>query len=201
MTAVAALALGTAVSVSSASADTLLYDNGADLGTGSASINLGDVTDSFTLSSAATVTSITFSNWVYAGSTPSTVDWYIAGEAFGDAGQNYGVGASLTDTLSGTNGDYNIYEATFSTGGIALAAGTYWLELLDESVTGADWQGSWGFSTSALTAESYSGGDTTDTAGNSFQVYGDADVSEPGSLALFGAGLAGMGFVRRRRRT
>lgn len=40
----------------------------------------------------------------------------------------------------------------------------------------------------------------TDTVQNSFGTYSVARIPEPGSLAMFGAGLAALGLMRRRRR-
>jgi hypothetical protein len=62
-----------------------------------------------------------------------------------------------------------------------------------------------GGSTTSSTTSSTSGGSTTtsSTSGGSTTTSsstGGTDVPEPGMLGLMGAGLAGLAFVRRRRR-
>jgi len=138
--ALAGAALASLLSAGGGASAAALYDNGAnDNGnftaatTGAPGINGGHVTsDSFTLTQSATVTSVTFALMTYAseGNIPS-VDWSITSAA--DGGTVFGSGTgSLTNVFDGnppTTTGIDDYSSTFSTGSVALGAGTYWLTL------------------------------------------------------------------------
>ena len=117
----------------------LLYDNGpvngqyaafdiSDDGSGSA------VTDSFILGADALVTGIDFAAWT-GGSGVSSINWAITTSPFGSGNSILGSGTAtatsiLNEPLTNANQAFNIYQASFDTGGVSLTAGiTYWLQL------------------------------------------------------------------------
>ena len=104
--------------------DSVLYDNGPDDGQIAYTINFGySVTNSFNLAAASTLNSASFSNWLFPGDTASSVDWSITTAPFG--GTTVGSGtASLSGVFEGNNSfGYDVYEQTFSLGGLNLGAG------------------------------------------------------------------------------
>src|ERR1700722_12927557 len=96
----------------------VLYSNGAINGTVNAiPINLGgDIADSFTLSSDATLTGVTLGLWAYYGDSPATVDWLIwsdPGPAEGGTLLDSAKDASLSNTFLLNNHNlvngFNVY--------------------------------------------------------------------------------------------
>ncbi|HEY1926118.1 MAG TPA: PEP-CTERM sorting domain-containing protein [Caulobacteraceae bacterium] len=151
------------------------------------------VSDSFTLTSAATITGVTFGVWTSPGDSISAIDWGIA-----DAPGVYTDTATATVT-SGT-GTENLYEFdvgvdSFSITPTTLAAGTYYLVLQNASVTNGDLAG-WDVNNGPSTATTLTGGAV---ASESFQILGSS-VPEPSSWGLMMAGVFGVGAALRRRR-
>ncbi len=166
-----------------------LYSNGAINGQiGGYGLYGGNaVSDTFTLSGAWTILSVTFGEWVDPGQTPETVDWEIGSSAFGsDLGSATGV--SLTSSLFCTHtgcgdGTYDVYASSFTLD-LHLAAGTYWLTL-QNATTAAGlvfWDQNDGPSQAQLTCCGSVGSNS-----NSFEV--DGTVPEPGSIVLGSSGL------------
>ena len=117
----------------------VLYDNGPANGQ-YAAFDIGDdgsgaaVADSFILGADALVAGIDFAAWT-GGSGVSSIDWAITTSPFGTGNSILGSGTAsatsiLNEPLTNTNQSFNIYEASFDTGGVSLTAGiTYWLQL------------------------------------------------------------------------
>lgn len=134
----------------------VLYSNGAINGTVNAiPINIGgDIADSFTLSSGATLTGVTLGLWAYYGSPPVTVDWLIwsdPGPADGGTLLDSANDASLSNTFLLNNhvfiNGFDVYQSSFSLPSISLGPGTYWLELTnanDSMSSFIDWDANGG---------------------------------------------------------
>jgi hypothetical protein len=189
-------ALSLAACLTQTASAAVLYDNGPVNGTVDAwTINAGfSVEDSFTLSSAATVTGVTFASWAFPGDKISSVDWAIL-PASGFTG---GTTASVTSSYQYTNDwGYDIASNTFSTGKVTLAAGTYYLELQKAVATNGDavyWDQNNGASTANENAVGPIGS-------QSFQILGTSAVPEPATWAMMLVGFGGLGAAIRGRRT
>lgn len=202
----------------------VLYSNGAPGGYGAIGINQGSqVEDSFTLSSESTLTGATFGTWlvVYKG-TPVTgisVDWTIVGSE--------GSQTQLCPTCSGTaaltpDGSFVLanspgyvgIDESFSLPDLDLAAGTYWLELQNETNSldaVAVWDTSGGPSQVWGNLEGDLSGDNCDIyygsgkCSNSFTIIGTPSsvvaTPEPASLALLGTCIPLLCAEVRRRHT
>lgn len=203
-----------------AKADTALYTNGPTNGTYGALEITGPmaVEDSFTLSSASTLTSVTFGNWVTNGQTALSVYWaVVSGEgSLAPACGTCSGTATLTEvTTPVTNGGYYVVDQSFSLPGVDLPAGAYWLELGNETTNGVDeiafWDENGGPSMvwyslyGDLSGANCSATFTNQAAGscsNAFTIYGTAAASttpEPGSFLLLGSAVALLGARTRRR--
>lgn len=199
----------------SAKADTTLYsDNGAVPGAAAWSISNGhQVENSFTLSSSSTLTSVLFGNVLYLGDSAATVDWAIVGSE----GSQTPVCAACSGTASLTSmldysGPYtSTYDQTFAVPDLDLNAGTYWLELQNEVVTGGVdgyWAMSGGPSMVWTSADGDQSGSNCEfsngpgTCSAAFFIYGNVDAAatpEPSSIALLGTGVLGVAGMLRTR--
>ena len=188
-----------------AMADATLYDNGPVNGTVDAwAINFGyDVADSFTLSSASTITGFNFGTWLYPGDSVVSVDYQIGTQPFeGPTGT-----ATVTSTFLYNNQyGYDIDQEVATGLNVALSAGTYWLTLgnaVDTQGEPVYWDENDGPSqatenqTGSIPSESFQIVGTTGTSTTNTS----STTPEPGSLVLLGSGLLSVGGVLRRKRT
>ncbi len=177
----------------------ILYDNGPVNGTVDAwTINFGYVvSDTFTLSYGTTVTGFDFYVWAYPGDTPTGVDWSITSDEFG--GSVYGSGtASLSSTYISSNqyGD-DIDRESASIMGVALGAGTYWLNLQNATTIQGNplyWDENSGPSSASESAVGTIASEAFDVTGTNM-----GGCPEPGSILPFGSGILGLAGVLRRR--
>jgi len=198
-----------AIGTSSALAS-IAYDNGSVVGNTAVLITPfgnfnNQVSDSFTLAGAATLTSAQVGLWVFSGvgdDNPTSVDWSIGTGAFG-SDKGFGTG-SLTNTVLQTgiqNGQYDLLESTFSLN-VTLAAGTYWFTLQNAVLPSGDvvyWDQNGGPSL----AQGNILGSVGPIPSESFQLYGAQLTAVPESSAIVtwcGLGMLVLVSYGRRRR-
>jgi hypothetical protein len=211
-------AAGVLIGCSSAGA-AILYNNGFLNGTVDAFEIAGGagVADSFTLSSAATISGIDFGVWTFPGDTLSSVEWAIHSYTT-DPTVDLFSGFLASGTAAVTNGSATLRTVgttTFAmstdsislTGGLSLPAGSYYLILESASVPNHDpvfWDESDGlssaFSSVIGTLQGYSGAGLSGS--ESFDIRGSfaSSAPEPTTWILMLLGFAGLGGVRRRGR-
>ena len=202
---------------------TVLYSDGAINGTLNAfPIYTGSrVADSFTLTHAATLTSVTFGSWVIGKSPITRLSWSILAAP---SSNSVGKTAIVTSTYLRDQGGWGIASDSFSLGSVTLKAGTYFLELTDAKVadgSNAYWDESGGPSVawdngSYLRGGGYHSMCTTAYCSESFQIFGSFNnqatnrasvfsstgvVPEPAAWALMFMGFGAIGgFLRGARR-
>ena len=123
--------------------DQVIYENGPVNGTTDAwTINFGYVvSDSFTLTSAATVTGFDLYTWEFPGDTLTSVDWSITSSPNGGTVYGSGTvsGSSLTDSFISTNQyGYNIDKISASGLNASGGSGTVYLNLQNAVVASGD---------------------------------------------------------------
>jgi len=160
-----------------------------------------EVTDSFVLSSGASVTAVAnVGIWVLTGDFPVSLSWVISTAPDGGGTvEGSGAGVGLGTTFLETVGSFDIFSASFSTGSLSLSAGTYYLELFGATSKNS---GSvfWDINGGPSTADSNGSPITSE----SFEVDGGSvgPVPEPTSVVMSGIGfaaLAGLALLRRRQ--
>jgi hypothetical protein len=196
----AALALSVAAMCQPAAAS-VLYDNGPIDGTVNALFvdNGQAIGDTFTLSSAATVTGVTFGAWTASGQAITGIDWGIT-NAYGVVA--YNATAAVTDgPVLFTNGyGYDISTDSFSAGGLSLSAGSYYLWLQNATGTNAAaWDVNNGPSASYF-AEGGTFYGSTGYGSEAFQILGGAGVPEPATWTMMLLGVGCIGGAQRSRR-
>ena len=187
-----------------AAADQTLYDNGPINGSVDAwTINFGySVTDSFTLSSASTITGFQFGVWAYPGDTPLSVDYSIGSSPYG--GTSTTVSLSTAFQYSNQYG-YDIDLESVTGLNVPLSAGTYWLTLQNAVTTQGEplyWDENSGPSSACesslgtIPSESFQ---IIGVSGTTSTTNTSSTTPEPGSIMLFGSGILGLAGVLRRK--
>ena len=214
VTLAASAALASACLASTASAS-VVYSNGAlDGNTNGWGISFEQaIGASFTLGSDTTVTGVNFGVWSEAGNTISTVDWGITSNPNAVAlnGTASVTSGAVTDTTEGFPGGpvYDIRTDNFSTGGLFLTAGTYYLWLqnaVPEGTLGFYWDMNNGPSTGAYSIAggpviTLNGVNRPGTNSTFFQILdGAGGAPEPATWAMMLLGFGGLGAVLRGRR-
>jgi hypothetical protein len=173
------------------------------------------VSDSFTLTSAATVNGVNFGVWLSYGSTITNVDWSIGTAPYGNS-LDSGAGAALSSTPLGglADGVYPVFSSTFSFPDLNLAAATYYLTLQNAVVTnggaafwninngpGIDvWESARGnISPNDCYLVTFG---TWGTCASAFQILGPGGgaIPEPATWTLLGSGIL-VAFALRRKAT
>ena len=176
----------------------VLYSNGPINGTTDAwTINFGYVvSDTFTLSAAATTGTIQFGVWEFPGDVMSTVDYTVSST---ENGAGVGATANVSDKFISSNQyGYDIDQITFTSGSFALAAGTYWLNLYNATVPSGDpvyWDENSGPSSASESA-------VGTIPSEAFTINGSSSsgtTPEPSSIMLFGSGILGLAGILRRK--
>lgn len=187
-----------------------LYNNGPINGSRDAwTINYGYiVSDTFTLTASSTVNGIMFGSWVYPGDVLQTAEVSLTSSPEGGT-TYFDQTVSFTQSNCGTGSfglNYCTETASFSP--VQMSAGTYWLNIQDASVPNGDpvyWDENSGEGCTSPGCPSQAFQNTTGTIpSESFTILGSAggggSTPEPGSLLLFGSGVAGMvAWLRRGR--
>jgi hypothetical protein len=174
------------------------YNNGPINGTTDAwTINFGYVvSDTFTLSAASTTGMTSIGVWEFPGDTGSTVDFLISTS---ENGTGVGGTRNVTDKFISTNQyGYNIDTWTFDTGGVPLAAGTYWLNLANAVVPSGD-PVYWDENSGKSSASESSVGTIPSEAFTLNYTSGSGTTPEPSSIMLFGSGILGLAGLLRRK--
>jgi hypothetical protein len=170
--------------------------------------------NSFTLSSAATVSSVEFWSIVNtsAGGYNGSISWSIYANSGGAPGATVASGNTSSVSITATGNTVTgltEFDNTFSIGSVSLAAGSYWLglhngPLSDQTRDEYYWEAT---SSNIGTAgeESiapFTGGFATNSTWHAFNLFSaTTTVPEPSSLISAGtAVLAGLGLTIRRRR-
>ncbi|WP_347989942.1 hypothetical protein [Methylomonas sp. AM2-LC] len=200
----------------------VLYSNGSLDGTTNA-LTLGGgltVADSFNLSSNSVITAINFDTWDAFSQDVTNVDWAITSSADG-SGTVYASGSQSTVTASdiSTNAQGYVLDLNaFQVSSLALASGTYWLQLTNATTASGQYASwdinsasanagsslSWTNQTGAFSATNPCSGDLAISSvqcSSPFQVVGSAvsAVPLPSAVIPFVTGLMGMGFAGYRR--
>lgn len=190
------LLLALCVIAAAPSMASVIYTNGPVNGQINAyNVSTFQVSDSFTVSSAATMTGFDFGAWLFPGDTPVSVGWEIGTSFFGsDVASGT---ASLSNNFLFTNGlGADVYTSTASGLSVALGTGTYYLTLLN----GVTAQGSvlfWDLNNGPSSAMQTV---TGSIGSESFNIYGGGtSTPEPGTFIMLGSGILGMAGLLRRK--
>ena len=182
----------------SARAATILYDNGAIVGTqgdGAPTITGSAVIDSFQILSPSTITgTANVGLWVAHGDVPSMVGWSISSSPFSNVILS-GTASWNASFLFTNPFNFDIYSASFSIPNLPVGAGTYYLAL-SNAVTVLTGQTYW--DRSGGPSQVFNGGNNSS---NSFQIIGSVggpvSTPEPGTIGLFAVSLVALRSVRR----
>jgi hypothetical protein len=179
-----------------------LYDNGPINGTVLGwTINFGfAVSDQFTLSGNSTVNGITFGAWLFPGDSLTSAEVSITSSEFGGT-SFFDETVNFTAGTCSSNGSFNVCAETGSFSGVALNAGSYWLNL-SNAVSAAGNPVYWDMNSGPSLASESSVGTIPS---ESFTILGSGTTTpppttpEPSSILLLGSGLLGVAGLLRRK--
>lgn len=190
------------LAVVSASAQQIVYDNGPLNGTVDAwTINSGYVvSDSFSLNFSGTINGVWTGGWLLPGDYMTSLDWSVTSSENGGTVYGSGTATNLENQFISTNQyGYDCYHITWYFNSFDLNAGTtYWLNLQNAVTEGGNpayWDENSGPSSASESA-------VGTIPSESFQIIGtpsSGSTPEPGTIALFGAGVLGLAGIFRRR--
>jgi hypothetical protein len=187
----------------------VVYNNGPDPGNihGWEISDGYAVTDSFTLTSATTLSYFEFSEWVLPGDRPTYVTFAITSQPFG--GTTYVVGYPFLGVESSSTNSFGYTQDVVITVDplhLQLPAGTYWLQLYDATTEVGqpaywgenDGQGCTSPGCPSLAYEN----DVGSIGSESFDMVGTpSGTPEPSSIVLLASGvIASIGVMRRKGR-
>lgn len=186
----------------------VLYDNGANIATSGGNYNGWnisqgfEVSNSFTLSQASTITGVNFGilQSPYGGGDITALDFGITSTP--DSYPITGHASVTTGAQTGTGENFWILRTdSFSTGNISLGPGTYYL-VLQNAVNTGSYVDFWTENDGPSTAFHGQYGSTDRSLGSeSFQILGTVSpVPEPSTWAMMVLGFVGIGAMTYRRR-
>ena len=170
--------------------------------------------DNFSLTSDSTITDVLWNGIYYNTGTPQVADAFTIAfyndnsGSVGSLAGSFNVGNNVNRTDTGSNYSAAIDIFSYSTGisgGLALAAGDYWVSIFNDTTSDTDdtwdwlWSGDGDTKSSAYSnTGSFWGASGVDLA---FALEGSVSaVPLPATLPLFASALAGMGFAGWRRK-
>jgi hypothetical protein len=198
----------------------VLYENPAsDYGFNSTPIGYDDLEphyagNTFTLASASKVTGVNFAAWNASNDLIKAVSWKILDDQFGFGATLAQGDAAVSSNFNRVN-FYNVFvtDSTFTIPDLNLGAGTYWLYLYG-AIT---FDGQWASWDNTPIGTSNFDNNSGRTSGNTFRIYGEQLVRDPGhggggggdpagavpepaawTLMIAGFGMVGAGLRRRR---
>jgi hypothetical protein len=185
-----------------ANADFIVYGNGPINGnTNALPISNGDsVSDSFSVSTQATLTGAQHVGIWVDGGVPLTVHWSIGTTPFGS---NISSGISSVSSALVNNGNilgFEVYDTAFTLTGNVNAGTTYWLTLQDATSSGIpNVPMAWDINGGPSLARNILAGDSFPQPSESFQLIGQPVPEPANSTLLVTAIVSFAGYFRWRR--
>jgi hypothetical protein len=159
------------------------------------------ISDGFVATASGTAYSLDFGLWVIAGTTPTTVSWWLGTTAFGSdisSGSTAQVGYTF---LLNTRG-YDVYDAHVAgLSGSLSAGGSYWLTLGNANNSGGDQLDAWDINNGPANCQFAVGGVPQGGCGYGGEAFtiNSSPTPEPGSMMMLGTGVLGLAGVIRRK--
>ena len=156
----------------------------------------------------STVNGITFGAWLFPGDSLTSAEVSITSSEFGGT-SFFDQTVNFTAGACNSNGSFNVCAETGSFSGVALNAGSYWLNL-SNAVSAAGNPVYWDMNSGpSLASESSVGtipsesftilGSGSTTATHHHHHHHGTTTPEPSSIMLFGSGILGLAGVLRRK--
>ncbi len=199
--------LGVVVAGAPATAGTLYSNGPLDDDADAWEINFGYVvSDTFTLTTHATVTGFQFNAWLFPGDLLQTAEVSITSSEFGGTTYFDQTVAFVQSQCSVNAYGYNVCLESGNFSGPSLNAGTYWLNLQNAVLNDGDpvyWDENSGHGCNSPGCPSLASENVYGTIpSESFTVLGNTGTGttpEPGTILLLASGVVGVsGFLRRR---
>ena len=164
------------------------------------------IADAFTATGSGTVSRLDFGLWVPAGSTPSTITWWLGTTVLDNSIGGGTVSLTPSDyTFYIAAGGYDVYNVSLTglSSSMVNASGGYVLTLGNANDSFGSQFDAWDMNNGAATCYFGVGGSFIGgcgAPGEAFTLYtGGNSTPEPGSIIMFGSGILGLAGVLRRK--